>query len=69
MMVGSNGPEVFKCNSVVVEVIEFYWSKAKRENEKQVGHFVRKLGTVTKFVASAAVDSMTSFVPKGKFLM
>ena len=43
MMVAINGPEVGKCHSIVVEVIEFYWSKAKQENEKQ-GHFVRKLG-------------------------
>ena len=41
MMVTINSPD---CDSIVVEVIEFYWSKAKRESEKQGGHFVRKLG-------------------------
>ena len=48
MMVAVNGPEVVKCDSIVVEIIEFYWSKAKQENEKQ-GYFVRNLGRTIFF--------------------
>ena len=68
MMVAINGPEVDKCDTIVIEAMELYWSKAKRENEQQ-GHFVRKWGRAKKVVVGAAVDKMTSSAPMRKFLM
>ena len=68
MMIAVNGPEVARCDTIVEEAMELYWTKAKRKQERQ-GHFVRTWSKMKNYVVSAAVDRLSATAPRREFLM
>ena len=62
-MVAINGPSVVHCDKVVKEAISSYFSKSKREGDKD-GHFVRRSENVKSYHVSKAVDSLVSKKPQ-----
>ena len=68
MMVAVNGPECVFSSSVVEEALSLYWSKAKRDSEKE-GHFFRTWGRKKDYVVSKVVDRLSASAARRGFLL
>ena len=68
MMVAVNGPECVYSSSVVEEALSLYWSKAKRDSEKE-GHFFRTWGRRREYVVSKVVDRLSASEARRGFLL
>jgi len=68
MQIAINGPHVTMSESVVLEAMKLYWSKAKLASQKD-GHFVRTWKRMKDFTVSKAVDSLTPTTPRRNFMV